>query len=104
MINGNDTHKMRIYTTSIRTLTPKPPTGPLLTSFRVHVLIQQSVKKSNQPCGRIWNASETDRTTDAWRMEALHDSRRGVGTHLAGTRGRSGKKRSLNFRQNMDSV
>ena len=36
------------------------------------------------------NASETNRRTDAWRME--HDSRGGLGTHLADKRGRSGRK------------
>ena len=35
------------------------------------------------------NASETNRTRDAWRMEALPDSRQRVGTDLADKRGRS---------------
>jgi len=36
------------------------------------------------------NASETNRRTDAWRLE--HDSGGGLGTDLADKRGRSGRK------------
>jgi hypothetical protein len=38
------------------------------------------------------NAGETNRTRDAWRVEALRDSRAGLGTPLATERERSGVK------------
>jgi hypothetical protein len=38
------------------------------------------------------NAGETNRTQDAWRVEALRDLRAGLGTPLAAERERSGGK------------
>jgi len=51
---------------------------------RNYALNNQQTGRANHVNG-YGNASETNRRRDAWRMEALHDSREGTGTDLVDT-------------------